>query len=48
MLLSGDHARIKKWRRMQSLKATRLHRPDLYEKAVMTDKERHELEAEDF
>lgn len=43
VLLSGDHARIKKWRRIQSLKATRTHRPDLFEKAVITEKERQQL-----
>lgn len=31
ILLSGNHARIEKWRREQSLERTRLKRPDLYE-----------------
>jgi tRNA (guanine37-N1)-methyltransferase len=29
-LLSGDHARIARWRRVQSLQRTVLHRPDLF------------------
>lgn len=32
VLLSGDHARIKKWRRQQSLQRTLLLRPDLLHK----------------
>ena len=31
VLLSGNHAEIKKWRQEQSLKSTRLKRPDLFE-----------------
>ena len=31
ILLSGNHARIEKWRKEQSLERTRLKRPDLYE-----------------
>ncbi len=46
VLLSGDHAKIKAWRRMESLKATRRFRPDLFEKATLTDKERRALEEE--
>lgn len=32
ILLSGDHAKVEKWRRQQSLERTRERRPDLYEK----------------
>ncbi|MDR2664663.1 MAG: tRNA (guanosine(37)-N1)-methyltransferase TrmD, partial [Oscillospiraceae bacterium] len=32
VLLSGDHARIEKWRREESLKRTAQRRPDMYEK----------------
>lgn len=46
VLLSGDHAKIKAWRRMESLKATRRFRPDLFAKATLTDKERRALEEE--
>ncbi len=35
VLLSGDHAKIAKWRREQSLKTTYLNRPDLIEKATL-------------
>ena len=44
VLLSGDHAKIRAWRRMESLKATMKHRPDLLAGAVLTDKERRMLE----
>lgn len=44
VLLSGDHARIKAWRRMESLKATKRFRPDLLEKAAITEKEMRMLE----
>ena len=40
MLLNGDHAKIRKWRREQSLLTTLRMRPDLFETAQMTDKER--------
>ena len=44
VLLSGDHARIKAWRRQESLKATRRFRPDLLENAELTPKEKKWLE----
>ena len=44
VLLSGDHARIRAWRRMESLRATMKHRPDLLSGAALTDKERRLLE----
>jgi len=31
ILLSGNHAKIEKWRQEQALERTRLKRPDLYE-----------------
>lgn len=37
VLLSGDHARIAKWRREQSLLGTLKRRPDLLETAPLTD-----------
>jgi tRNA (guanine37-N1)-methyltransferase len=40
ILLSGDHARIAKWRRQQALLRTRQRRPDLLEKADLTDTDR--------
>ncbi|MBQ7139058.1 MAG: tRNA (guanosine(37)-N1)-methyltransferase TrmD [Clostridia bacterium] len=44
VLLSGDHAKIKAWRRQESLRATKRFRPDLLEKAELTDKEKKLLE----
>lgn len=44
ILLSGDHAKIKAWRRQESLRATKKFRPDLLEKAQLTDKEKRMLE----
>ncbi len=40
VLLSGDHAKIRKWRREQSLLTTLRVRPDLFQTAEMTAKER--------
>ena len=44
ILLSGDHAKIKAWRRQESLRATKKFRPDLLEKAELTPKEQKLLE----
>ena len=44
VLLSGDHAKIRAWRRQESLRATKKFRPDLLEKADLTDKEKRMLE----
>ena len=44
VLLSGDHAKIKAWRRKESLRATKKFRPDLLQKAELTDKEKKMLE----
>jgi tRNA (guanine37-N1)-methyltransferase len=40
ILLSGHHAEIAKWRRMQSLKRTLERRPDLLEKAHLTEEDK--------
>ncbi len=40
VLLSGDHAKIAKWRREQSLLRTLERRSDLLEKAQLTDEDR--------
>jgi tRNA (guanine37-N1)-methyltransferase len=40
ILLSGDHGRIAKWRRQQALLRTRQRRPDLLEKADISDNDR--------
>ncbi len=44
ILLSGDHAKIRAWRRQESLRATKRFRPDLLKKADLTDKEKRLLE----
>ena len=45
VLLSGDHERIKDWRREMSLKLTRARRPDLFHKAQLAPDERKSLSA---
>ena len=45
VLLSGDHARIDKWRREQSLLRTRARRPDLLGNAELDQKDREFLES---
>lgn len=45
ILLNGDHAKIRAWRRAESLKATLKYRPDLLETAPLDDKDRKMLEA---
>ena len=44
ILLSGDHAKIEKWCREQSLLRTLERRPDLLEKADLSEKERKFIE----
>lgn len=49
VLLSGHHEEIRKWRRREALKRTWLRRPDLLEKACLTDEDRRwlaEIQAE--
>ncbi len=43
VLLSGHHAEIEKWRRLQSLERTLIRRPDLLESAELTPQEREWL-----
>ena len=45
ILLSGDHARIAKWRRQQALLRTRQRRPDLLEKADLSESDRDFLDS---
>ena len=40
VLLSGDHARIASWRRRESLRRTFLRRPDLLERALLSEEDR--------
>lgn len=44
VLLSGDHARIAKWRRQKSLEITLRNRPDLLEVAELADEDRKYIE----
>ena len=39
VLLSGNHAKVDEWRRQKSLERTLSRRPDLLEKAELTDKD---------
>jgi tRNA (guanine37-N1)-methyltransferase len=43
ILISGDHAKIEKWRREQSLLRTLKRRPDMLNKAVLSDLDRKVL-----
>ena len=43
ILLSGDHARIAQWRREQALLRTRQRRPDMLEKANLSESDRDYL-----
>ena len=40
ILLSGNHAKVDKWRREQSLKRTASRRPDLLERAELSDEDK--------
>ena len=44
VLLSGDHAKIEKWRREQALERTLKKRPDMIEKAELSEKDRKFIE----
>ena len=46
VLTTGDHAKIARWRRKQSILRTRQRRPDLYERLDLTSKEDQKLLAE--
>ncbi len=45
VLLNGNHAQILRWRREQAILVTRKRRPDMLERAKLTDKERKWLMA---
>lgn len=44
VLLSGDHARIERWRREQAIRRTLARRPDLLEGAELSEQERRLIE----
>jgi tRNA (guanine37-N1)-methyltransferase len=48
--LSGDHRRIRRWRRTEALRATRERRPDLRRQAALSQEDRallSEIESEE-
>jgi tRNA (guanine37-N1)-methyltransferase len=45
--LSGNHERIRRWRRLQSLLRTRARRPDLFATLALTDEDRALLDGEE-
>jgi tRNA (guanine37-N1)-methyltransferase len=44
VLMNGDHAQIRRWRREEQLRKTLANRPDLLEKAVLSKEDRKLLE----
>jgi tRNA (guanine37-N1)-methyltransferase len=47
VLLSGDHRRIERWRRRESLRATRERRPDLFARLRLTESDLRLIDAGD-
>ena len=47
VLLSGDHRRIERWRRRESLRATRERRPDLFARLQLSVEDQRLIEAGD-
>jgi tRNA (guanine37-N1)-methyltransferase len=47
VLLSGDHRRIERWRRRESLRATRARRPDLYARLGLSEEDLRLIDAGD-
>jgi tRNA (guanine37-N1)-methyltransferase len=45
VLMNGDHQRIRRWRREQQLRKTLKNRPDLLERATLSEEDRRLLEA---
>jgi tRNA (guanine37-N1)-methyltransferase len=45
VLLNGDHQQIRRWRREQQLRKTLANRPDLIERANLSDEDRRVLES---
>jgi tRNA (guanine37-N1)-methyltransferase len=43
VLLSGDHERIRRWRRKEALRRTKLRRPDLLLQAELSEEDRRLL-----
>jgi tRNA (guanine37-N1)-methyltransferase len=47
VLLSGDHKKIERWRRRESLRATRERRPDLFSRLRLSDSDLRLIDAGD-
>ena len=47
VLLSGDHRKIERWRRRESLRATRDRRPDLFARLALTETDLRLIDAGD-
>jgi tRNA (guanine37-N1)-methyltransferase len=47
VLLSGDHPRIERWRRRESLRITRERRPDLFARLELSDRDLRLIDAGD-
>jgi tRNA (guanine37-N1)-methyltransferase len=47
VLLSGDHRRIERWRRRESLRTTRERRPDLFARLHLSDRDLRLIDAGD-
>jgi tRNA (guanine37-N1)-methyltransferase len=45
VLINGDHAHIRRWRREQQLRKTLLNRPDLLENAALSAEDRKLLDS---
>ena len=45
VLTGGHHAEVARWRRRAALRKTRRNRPDLFERAALTEEERASVEA---
>jgi tRNA (guanine37-N1)-methyltransferase len=45
VLLNGDHAEIRRWRREQQLRKTLKNRPELLERTALSAEDRRMLEA---
>ena len=43
ILLSGNHEKVRQWRRKQSLRRTKARRPDMYEKLDLSSKQDKKL-----
>lgn len=47
VLVSGNHERIRRWRRREALRRTRARRPDLFARCTLTEEDRRLLEGDE-